>query len=63
MASGNGYDGAVTPVIAPFTTEQRQRLEAVTFARKLTQNNQLGHHPTVEIWLKLADYIVTGDIT
>lgn len=55
MASGRGYDGPVTPVVEPFTKEQRQRLEGVTFARKLR-----GQGAPLNEWLSLADYIVTG---
>lgn len=58
MASGTGYDSATTPSVAPFTKEQRQRLEAVTFARKLINMNG---PDWVRSWIDLADYIVTGD--
>lgn len=55
MASGNGYDSELKGSVQPFTKEQRQRLEAVTFARKLR-----GREQPVNEWLSLADYIVTG---
>lgn len=60
MAS-RGYDGAVTPVVEPFTKEQRQRLEALTFARKLVgvKHSPVDEQP-INDWLKLADYIYKG---
>jgi len=60
MASGRGYDGAVTPVVEPFTKEQRQRLEAVTFARKLVGATHDPNTQPVGAWLRIAEYIVVG---
>lgn len=60
MASGRGYDGAVTPVVEPFTKEQRQRLEALTFARKLVGSNHDPLRQPVGDWVYLAKYIEKG---
>lgn len=60
MASGRGYDGAVTPVVEPFTKEQRQRLEALTFARKLVGATHDPNNQPVEDWMRIAEYIVSG---
>lgn len=60
MASGRGYDGAITPVVEPFTKEQRQRLEAITFARKLVGANHNPNDQPVGSWLRVAEYIVSG---
>lgn len=56
MASGNGYSSDTKGSVQPFTKEQRQRLEAVTFARALKSNGG-----TVNDWLSLADFIATGN--
>lgn len=53
-----GYDGATTPVVERFTKEQRQRLEALTFGRKLLEYR--AGKDDIEQWLTLADYIVKG---
>ena len=61
MASNNGYDGSTTPTVSHFTKEQRTRLEALTFARKLTNGNEFGRRPSLAEWLEIADYIVLGE--
>lgn len=60
MAS-RGYDGSTTPVVEPFTREQRQRLEALTFARKLVGvvHNDAASQP-IHLWLRLAEFIIDG---
>lgn len=55
MASGNGYNSETKGSVQPFTVVQRQRLEAVTFARALKSSGG-----TVNEWLSIADFIVTG---
>ena len=61
MASQQGYDGALTPVVSAFDKEQRARLEAITFARKLTNNRELnGAASSLNDWIRIADYIVRG---
>lgn len=61
MMAVQGYDGNVTGAVSHFTNDQRQRLEAVTFARKLTKGKELeGREPTLAEWLRIADYIVRG---
>jgi hypothetical protein len=61
MATRGGYDGQTTGAVEPFTKEQRQRLEALTFARKLTNHKELeGREPMLREWLQVADYIVRG---
>lgn len=60
MAS-RGYDGATTPVVEPLTTAQRQRLEAVTFARKLVGQTHNVERQHVNLWLDIAEYIITGE--
>lgn len=54
-----GYNGATEPVVEPLTKEQRQRLEALTFARKLVGTNNALNQP-VRDWLRIARYIVEG---
>ncbi len=54
--NGNGYNAATKPSAAPFTTAQRQRLEAITFARELRGQNAPLHE-----WLDMAAYIETGE--
>lgn len=48
------------PSTVAFTTPQRQRLEAVTFARRLLMDR--GTLAPLHSMLELADYIVTGDL-
>lgn len=60
MASGNGYDKAVTPSVQAFTKEQRQRLEALTFARKLVGHTHDPKTQPVNDWVYLARYIEKG---
>jgi hypothetical protein len=61
MASGGAYDGALTPVVTPLTKEQRQRLESLTFARKLVEASRPhSSSPDINDWLKLARYIDKG---
>ena len=55
MANGNGYGASTKPSAQFFSKEQRQRLEAVTYARDLLGTGR----PHFE-WLELADYITTG---
>lgn len=47
------------PVVEPLTKEQRQRLEALQFARRLTDPGYQQHRDYL-IMLRVADYIVTG---
>lgn len=61
MASGGGYDGAITPVTGPLTIRQRQRLEALTFARKLCEASRTRIETTVPDWVYLAKYIDQGE--
>lgn len=51
------YGGGVTvPALGVLTTEQRRRAEAVTLARALLPSTS-----AVGEWLRLADYITTGN--
>lgn len=55
--NGNGYDSELKASSAFFTKEQRQRVEAVTLARKLMPPAQNQVHHLVY----LAQYICTGE--
>lgn len=61
MASSTGYDGAIQPTVGHFTKEQRARLEAFTFARKLLQSNTLGRPPHLSELMEVSDYIILGE--
>lgn len=63
MASRSGYDGQTTGVTEPFTKEQRQRLEALTFARRLVGYMNDARTQPVDDWMRLAQYIETGNDT
>ena len=58
VASGGGYEASTTPSVQFFTKEQRQRLEALTFARKLLGNCTAD---VVHDWVYLAKYIEKGE--
>ena len=53
------------PVVEPFTKEQRQRLEAAQFAKRLIGREynepKMSHSEQIGAMLRVADWIVTGD--
>lgn len=51
---GQGYDAEKQVSVAPFTQPQRQRLEALTAARKLSPNSP------VHDWVYMAAFIERG---
>lgn len=55
-----GHDGALTPTVGPLTLAQRQRLESVTFARKLLMPRTHSEMPAFHELLRLAEYINSG---
>lgn len=66
MDNRKGYEAWSHPVVEPFTKEQRQRLEALTLARKMLGDHF--HSPNVTYspvgdWIEVAEYIVNGKPT
>jgi hypothetical protein len=49
--NGNGYESAITPSAGFFTKEQRQRLEAITVARKLYKDEEVHTQLNVARWI------------
>lgn len=60
MATQNRYGGAVEPAVTPLSKEQRQRLEAITFARMLVGSTSNPNAQPVSDWLRIAQYISRG---